>query len=226
MRGKARLAQPRRHSLADSRRRRRKGIFARRASWMNRRRKNWRSTASVRRGDGRCARRRFIYFPARCRASACSRRSLASAASSSKSSAPALSALRRYAAISAIAGAARRSIWRTELYASWKRGILVGALGRRACRGVRRRAGRRPWRRAPARDVSCAFRALKAPHVEVGFMRARAHDIVEIAACPVLAPGMAGALAAARALAAALRGSRQAARHQCYGDAERSRRRC
>ncbi len=48
--------------------------------------------------------------------------------------------------------------------------------------------------------------AVDGPHVEVGFMRARAHDIVEIEACPVLAPGMAGALGAARAFAAALRG--------------------
>ena len=38
-------------------------------------------------------------------------------------------------------------------------------------------------------------------------MRARAHDIVDIEACPLFAPGLAGALAAARALAADLRGA-------------------
>ena len=37
-------------------------------------------------------------------------------------------------------------------------------------------------------------------------MRARAHDIIAIDACPLFAPGLAGAIAAARALAAAVRG--------------------
>ena len=40
------------------------------------------------------------------------------------------------------------------------------------------------------------------PHV--GFMQARAHQIVEIAACPILAPELANALSAARAVALAL----------------------
>ena len=40
--------------------------------------------------------------------------------------------------------------------------------------------------------------------VETGFMRARAHEIIAIEACPLLAPSMAGALAAARELASAL----------------------
>jgi 23S rRNA (uracil1939-C5)-methyltransferase len=43
-------------------------------------------------------------------------------------------------------------------------------------------------------------------HDEVGFMRARSHDIVSIDACPLFAPQMAGAIAAARALAGDLRG--------------------
>lgn len=43
----------------------------------------------------------------------------------------------------------------------------------------------------------------------VGFMQARAHDIVEIDACPVLAPAMQGALPAARALAKMLASSRK-----------------
>ena len=38
----------------------------------------------------------------------------------------------------------------------------------------------------------------------VGFMQARAHDIVAIAGCPILAPGLSGALPAARAVAEAL----------------------
>jgi 23S rRNA (uracil1939-C5)-methyltransferase len=92
-----------------------------------------------------------------------------------------------------------------ELYVGWKRDILVGALAHaRVAASVdalvdAHGEGRR-------RATFHARFAAEGPHDEVGFMRARAHDIVEIAACPVLAPGMAGALAAARALAAALRG--------------------
>ncbi|SFK10352.1 class I SAM-dependent RNA methyltransferase [Methylocapsa palsarum] len=41
----------------------------------------------------------------------------------------------------------------------------------------------------------------------VGFMQSRAHDIVEITECPLLAPAMSGALPAARALADALAAS-------------------
>jgi 23S rRNA (uracil1939-C5)-methyltransferase len=40
----------------------------------------------------------------------------------------------------------------------------------------------------------------------LGFMQARAHQIVEIESCPILAPTMAGALDAARSLASCLRG--------------------
>jgi 23S rRNA (uracil1939-C5)-methyltransferase len=41
---------------------------------------------------------------------------------------------------------------------------------------------------------------------EVGFMRARSHDIIGVDACPLFSPGMAGAIPAARALAGDLRG--------------------
>jgi 23S rRNA (uracil1939-C5)-methyltransferase len=41
---------------------------------------------------------------------------------------------------------------------------------------------------------------------EVGFMRARSHDIIAIDACPLFSPGMAGAIPAARALSGDLRG--------------------
>ncbi len=43
----------------------------------------------------------------------------------------------------------------------------------------------------------------------VGFMRARAHDIVAIDACPLFSPDMAGAVEAAAALAADVRGMRK-----------------
>ena len=41
---------------------------------------------------------------------------------------------------------------------------------------------------------------------EVGFMRARSHDIVAVDHCPLFSPGMAGAIAAAHALGGDLRG--------------------
>src|SRR5690606_33735141 len=48
--------------------------------------------------------------------------------------------------------------------------------------------------------------ALGRPAIEVGFMRARAHDIVDIDECPILSPQMARAPRAARAIAVALVG--------------------
>jgi 23S rRNA (uracil1939-C5)-methyltransferase len=91
------------------------------------------------------------------------------------------------------------------LYADWKRGLLVAALARarvEAPVGKLIDAHGEGRRRATFHARSSS----DGPHVAVGFMRARAHDIVEIEACPVLAPGMAGALAAARLVATNLRG--------------------
>ena len=90
------------------------------------------------------------------------------------------------------------------LYRDWKRGLVVEAL-RRA--GVEARVG-------PLVDAHGAGRRRATFHArfphgapdEVGFMRARSHDIVAIDACPLFAPAMAGAVEAARALSADLRG--------------------
>jgi 23S rRNA (uracil1939-C5)-methyltransferase len=90
------------------------------------------------------------------------------------------------------------------LYRRWKRGLVVEALEREgvaaevedlvdAHGGGRRRA---------------TFHA-RFPHGqadEVGFMRARSHDIIGIDDCPLFTHGMAGAIPAARALAGDLRG--------------------
>ncbi len=93
-------------------------------------------------------------------------------------------------------------------YAVWKRDLLVTALSMARVEAVlspmlaAHGAGRRRATfHARARDVVNLL--VETPPV-VGFMRARAHDIVEIAFCPILAPEMAGALPAGRALAAAL----------------------
>lgn len=91
------------------------------------------------------------------------------------------------------------------LYAKWKREILAGALAKAhvaAPLGPLIDAHGEGRRRATFHARFAAGRA----HVEVGFMRARAHQIVEIESCPVLAPAMSGALGAARALAECLRG--------------------
>jgi 23S rRNA (uracil1939-C5)-methyltransferase len=91
-------------------------------------------------------------------------------------------------------------------YAEWKRDILVSAL---------RRAGMEA-EVAPLVDAHGQGRRRATFHarfagakLRVGFMRARAHELIDLDSCPILAPQMAGALAAARALAAALRAGRK-----------------
>lgn len=92
----------------------------------------------------------------------------------------------------------------TDSYARWKRDLVATAL-RRAGLTVAvsalidaHGAGRR----------RATFHA-RYPHgrAQIGFTQARTHDIVEIDACPVLAPSMGRALPAGRALAQALAGS-------------------
>ena len=91
-----------------------------------------------------------------------------------------------------------------SLYREWKRGLVVQALKRARidaevgplidAHGEGRRRG--------------TFHA-QFPHGrpdDVGFMRARSHEIVSIDGCPLFAPGMANAVLAARALAGDLRG--------------------
>ena len=90
------------------------------------------------------------------------------------------------------------------LYRDWKRGLVVEAL-RRA--GVEARVG--PLIDAHGKGRRRATFHARFPHGapdEVGFMRARSHDIISIDACPLFAPAMAGAIDAARALAGDLRG--------------------
>jgi 23S rRNA (uracil1939-C5)-methyltransferase len=91
------------------------------------------------------------------------------------------------------------------LYSPWKREILVQALARA---GVTAPVGPLIDAHGEGRRRA-TFHARFAPdgaHLTLGFMQARSHRIVEIQSCPVLAPGMSGALEAGRALGAALRG--------------------
>jgi 23S rRNA (uracil1939-C5)-methyltransferase len=91
-----------------------------------------------------------------------------------------------------------------ELYIDWKRGLVVDALKRV---GIEARVG-------PLIDAHGAGRRratfhARFPHAaadEVGFMRARSHDIIGIDACPLFAPALGGAIEAAHALSGDLRG--------------------
>jgi len=89
-------------------------------------------------------------------------------------------------------------------YAEWKRGLVADAL-RNA--GVQVEVAQLIDAHGEGRRRA-TFHARSNDNTgrpaSVGFMEARAHRIVEIEACPILAPSMAGALPAARAIAAAL----------------------
>src|SRR5271165_3602211 len=90
------------------------------------------------------------------------------------------------------------------LYRDWKRSLVTQALARA---GVEAKVG--PLVDAHGAGRRRAVFHARYPHgapEEVGFMRARSHDIVPIDDCPIFAPALAGATAAARALARDLRG--------------------
>jgi 23S rRNA (uracil1939-C5)-methyltransferase len=91
-----------------------------------------------------------------------------------------------------------------SLYHAWKRGLVVEALERE---GVGAEVGDLVDAHGAGRRRA-TFHA-RFPHGqpdEVGFMRARSHDIIAIDNCPLFSPGMAGAIPAARVLSADLRG--------------------
>jgi 23S rRNA (uracil1939-C5)-methyltransferase len=91
-----------------------------------------------------------------------------------------------------------------RLYSEWKRQSLVAALARA---GVAAEVGGLVDAHGAGRRRA-TFHARFHSHgqEDVGFMRARAHEIVSIDECPLFSPEMAGAIAAARALAGELRG--------------------
>jgi len=93
--------------------------------------------------------------------------------------------------------------WRSESYRAWKRDLVVAALRQAGIDGPvgdlidAHGAGRR----------RAVFHARRGTHdvLEVGFSAARAHHIVAIDRCPVLAQSLDGALKAAWAIAEALK---------------------
>jgi 23S rRNA (uracil1939-C5)-methyltransferase len=97
--------------------------------------------------------------------------------------------------------------WDTARYRGWKRGLVVAALAQARLEAPvgelidAHGAGRR----------RAVFHARRGTHdvLEVGFTAARAHHVVPIDRCPVLAPELAGAIEAAWALAERLRPERK-----------------
>jgi len=93
-----------------------------------------------------------------------------------------------------------------EPYQIWKRDLLVKAL---AHARVEARVGalidaHGEGRRRATFHARIKRDGLNRPHVVSGFMRARAHEIVDIDVCPILAPALKDAPAAAQGVAEAL----------------------
>ncbi|HTK14164.1 MAG TPA: methyltransferase [Xanthobacteraceae bacterium] len=92
--------------------------------------------------------------------------------------------------------------WRPDAYAAWKENLVRDALAQAGLGGSvaalvdAHGEGRRRAVFHARRDTDSAL--------HVGYAAARAHHIVPIENCPILAPGLTGALAAARAVAALL----------------------
>jgi 23S rRNA (uracil1939-C5)-methyltransferase len=101
-----------------------------------------------------------------------------------------------------LCGGCQTQHWDFSRYREWKRGLVVEAL-------------RQAWLETPVEELieahgrgrrRAVFHARRGMHgiFEVGFAAFRAHHIVPIDHCPVLAPSLAGALPAASAIAEAL----------------------
>ena len=101
-----------------------------------------------------------------------------------------------------VCGGCQTQHWEFSRYRDWKRGLVVEALhqaGLDAPVGDLIDAHGEGRRRA-------VFHARRGPHgvLEVGFAAYRAHQIIGIDRCPVLAPSLSGALPAAWAIAEAI----------------------
>jgi 23S rRNA (uracil1939-C5)-methyltransferase len=94
-----------------------------------------------------------------------------------------------------------------DAYKAWKRDLVVSML----------RHAKLEAEVSPLRDAHGAGRRRATFHIrydakgnpQVGFMQARAHEVIDLFFCPVLSPGMAQALPAARALAESLASSQK-----------------
>jgi 23S rRNA (uracil1939-C5)-methyltransferase len=100
-----------------------------------------------------------------------------------------------------VCGGCKLQHWRREPYLSWKRELVVEAL---AAEGIEAAV-------APIIDAHGAGRRRAIFHarregekVRTGFMRVGSHELIDIDACPILAPALAGAPRLAARLAAIL----------------------
>jgi 23S rRNA (uracil1939-C5)-methyltransferase len=92
-----------------------------------------------------------------------------------------------------------------RLYPAWKRGIVVEAFRQHGLApDVRPLQLVQPHTR---RRAVLTFRRHDASRSSLGYHRRKSTDLVDLQECPVLSPGIAGALAALRALATALPGA-------------------
>ncbi len=91
-------------------------------------------------------------------------------------------------------------------YRAWKRGLVVAALNHAGVKAQVRELmdAHGEGRRRATFHARVLRDGLNRATIRSGFMRARAHDIVDIEACPILAPAMKDAPMAARAIATAL----------------------
>jgi len=92
-----------------------------------------------------------------------------------------------------------------RLHGEWKRENLVGAL--RRARVAAEVGSLIDAHGEGRRRATLHARVGDDGRQRVGFMRARAHEVVAVEACPLFSPALAGAFPAARALAADLSGS-------------------
>src|SRR5262249_47748706 len=97
--------------------------------------------------------------------------------------------------------------WTGEGYRAWKRNLVVQAL---AQGGIEAPVEELMDARGEGRRRA-VFHARRGTHdvLSVGFAALRAHHIVPIDRCPILAPGLTGAIEAAWAIAEALGGMRK-----------------
>ena len=93
-------------------------------------------------------------------------------------------------------------------YEEWKRGLVRDVLGKAGIaveiRPLVDAHGEGRRRATFHARVQATPNLLAHRKLRVGFMRARSHEVIDIAACPILSPKMKGAVAAAHALAKVL----------------------
>lgn len=95
-----------------------------------------------------------------------------------------------------------------EFYSAWKQGLVADALCKAGLPDVvaplvmAHGDGRR--RATFHARLQVTPNVLRAPEMRTGFMRARSHEVIDISACPILAPSLDGAVSAARRIAHAL----------------------